>query len=315
MARQLIKLVTRYNYEPRIISRKLLMIKPARFSLNSETAKNNVYQTSLYGVTNQEAEGKARVEFDALVTKLRQHKIETSIFEDTEHPRKPDAVFPNNWISFHEDGRIGLFPMYAKIRRVERRKDIIQGLVNEYGYKVVDYTNYENESKFLEGTGSMVLDRDNRIAYACKSARTHPDVLNAFCKEFDYRPVLFEAEYCGVPIYHTNVMMSITREFAMICVDSITENKKEVLDTLNETGKQILHLSEHQTANFCGNCLAVSNIEGDLHMCMSSTAFNALTDRQKEFIEHYYKIVHSPIPTIETLGGGSVRCMLAEVYS
>ena len=290
------------------------MIKPACFGPNSETAKSNVYQASLDGVTNQKAEGKAREEFDALVTKLREHKIETSIFEDIEHPRKPDAVFPNNWISFHGDGRIGLFPMYANIRRMERRNDIIQGLINEYGYKVEDYTNYENESKFLEGTGSMVLDRENKIAYACKSVRTHPDVLNTFCKDFNYRPVLFEAEYCDVPVYHTNVMMSITREFAMICVDSITKNKKEVMDTLNETGKQILYLSEHQTAKFCGNCLAVSNTEGGLYMCMSSTAFSALTDHQKEFIERYYKIIHSPIPTIETLGGGSVRCMLAEVY-
>ena len=291
------------------------MIKPACFSLNSETAKNNVYQTSLYGVTNQEAEGKARKEFDALVTKLHEHRIETCIFEDTVYPRKPDAVFPNNWISFHEDGRIGLFPMYSNIRRRERRNDIIQGLVNEYGYKVVDYTNYENESKFLEGTGSMVLDRENKIAYACKSDRTHPDVLNTFCNDFNYRPVLFEAEYQGIPIYHTNVMMSITREFAMICLESITKNRKEVIDALKDTGKEILDLSEHQTANFCGNSLAVSNTEGDLYMCMSSTAFYALTDHQKESIERYYKILHSPIPTIETLGGGSVRCMLAEVYS
>jgi len=290
------------------------MIRPECFGLNSETAKNNVYQTSLDGVTNQEAEDKARKEFDALVTKLHEHRIETCVFEDTMYPRKPDAVFPNNWISFHEDGRIGLFPMYSSIRRKERRNDIVQGLVNEYGYKVVDYTNYENESKFLEGTGSMVLDRENKIAYACKSDRTHPDVLNAFCNDFNYRLVLFEADYQGVPIYHTNVMMSITREFAMICLESITKNRKEVLDTLKETGKEILDLSVRQTTNFCGNSLAVCNTEGDLYMCMSSTAFYSLTDHQRKSIERYYKIVHSPIPTIEALGGGSVRCMLAEVY-
>jgi len=292
------------------ISRKLLMIKPACFGLNLETAKSNVYQTSIDGVTNQVAEDRAREEFDALVTKLHQHKIETCVFEDTEYPKKPDAVFPNNWISFHEDGRIVLFPMFSGVRRKERRHDI----VNQFGSSVVDYTKFENESKYLEGTGSMVLDRENKIAYACKSVRTHPDLFTTFCKDFKYKPILFEAEYDGVPIYHTNVMMSITREFAMICTDSITRNKKEVLDAIKGTGKFVLDLSVNQIGNFCGNSLAVSNTEGNLHMCMSTTAYNALTDHQKEYIEQYYKIVHSPIHIIETLGGGSVRCMLAEIF-
>lgn len=293
--------------------RGLMMIKPVRFSANVETAANNVYQGTLTNVSDEEAQVMAAQEFENLVTKLRQYGIDVRVFEDTPVPRKPDAVFPNNWISFHEDNRVAVYPMYSKLRRAERRDDIVQSMVKKFGYQVVDYTHFEKESKYLEGTGSMVFDRVNKIAYSCISARTHPEVLNAFCQDFGYRPILFEASYKNVPIYHTNVLMSVAEEFAMICTDCIVD-KQHVMDSLKATGKHIVNLSVEQVANFCGNALPIYDGKGGSYLAMSTRAFEALSASQVKDIEQYCKIIHSPIPIIETLGGGSVRCMLAEVF-
>lgn len=293
--------------------RGLMMIKPASFGANAETASSNVYQSMSMNVSDEEAQAKATEEFSNLVTKLEEHNVEVRTFKDTPLPRKPDAVFPNNWISFHEDKRIAVYPMYAKIRRTERRDDIIQALVTQLGYEVINYTYFENESKYLEGTGSMVLDRTNKIAYACKSVRTHPEVVNAFCQDFGYTPVIFEAYDKNVPIYHTNVMMSVAEEFAVVCTDCIVD-KHHVMDSLKATGKHIVNLSVEQVADFCGNALPIYDRKGAGYLAMSTRAFKALSASQVKDIEHYCKIIHSPIPVIETLGGGSVRCMLAEVF-
>ena len=290
---------------------ELMMIRPVCFGANIETAASNVYQNSLINVCEEKAKVKATKEFDDLVTKLRQHNIEVRVFEDTPVPSKPDAVFPNNWISFHES-KMAVYPMYSRLRRAERRNDIVETMIQQFGYKVVDYTHFEKESKYLEGTGSMVLDRVNKIAYACISPRTHPEVLQAFCQDFGYRSVVFEANYKNVPIYHTNVMMSVAEQFALICRDCIVDDR-HVVDSLKATGKHIVNLSVEQVANFCGNALAVYNRNGAGYLAMSSRAFEALSASQVNDIEQHCKIIHSPIPVIETLGGGSVRCMLAQV--
>ena len=291
----------------------LMMIKPASFGANTETAASNVYQSTSTNISDEEAQVKATEEFSSLVTKLEEHNIEVRTFKDTPLPRKPDAVFPNNWIGFHEDRRIAVYPMFAKVRRTERRDDIVQSLVTQLGYEVINYTHFENESKYLEGTGSLVLDRTNKIAYACKSVRTHPEVVDAFCKDFGYTPVIFEAYDKNVPIYHTNVMMSVAEEFAMICTDCIVD-KHHVMDSLKATGKHIVNLSVEQVANFCGNALPIYDRKGAGYLAMSTRAFEALSANQVKDIERFCKIIHSPIPVIETLGGGSVRCMLAEVF-
>ena len=284
------------------------MIKPASFSSNIETAANNVYQSSLVHMSNKDVQVEAAKEFDNLVSKLKQHNIRVRVFEDTAVPVKPDAVFPNNWIGFHEN-KIAQYPMYSALRRAERREDIVKSYIERFGYKVVDYTHFEKESKYLEGTGSMVLDRINKIAYVCISARTHPEVIDAF----GYTAVVFQAHYKNMPIYHTNVMMSVAKEFALICTDCIVE-KQYVINSLDATGKHIINLSVEQVANFCGNALPIYDSKGTCHLAMSTRAFEALTSSQVNNIEQYCKIIHSSIPVIETAGGGSVRCMLAEVF-
>lgn len=289
------------------------MIKPAAFGANTETASSNVYQENSINVSDEEVQAKATEEFGNLLTELQEHNIEVRMFNDTQLPKKPDAVFPNNWISFHEDKKIAVYPMYSKVRRAERRDDIIQTLVTQSGYDVVDYTYFEKEAKYLEGTGSMVLDRINKIAYACKSVRTHPEVVDAFCQDFGYTPVIFEAYDKNVAIYHTNVMMSVAEEFAVICTDCIVD-KHHVMDSLKATGKHIVNLSVEQIGHFCGNMLPVYDRKGVGYLVMSTRAFEALSANQVKDIERYCKIIHSPIPVIETLGGGSVRCMLAEVF-
>lgn len=293
--------------------RGLMMIKPAAFGANTETASSNVYQETSINVSDEEAQAKAAEEFGNLLTELQEHNIEVRMFNDTQLPKKPDAVFPNNWISFHEDKKIAVYPMYSKVRRAERRDDIIQTLVTQFGYDVIDYTHFEKESKYLEGTGSMVLDRINKIAYACKSVRTHPEVVDAFCQDFGYTPVVFEAYDKNVAIYHTNVMMSVAEEFAVICIDCIVD-KHHVMDSLKATGKHIVNLSVEQIGHFCGNMLPIYDRKGVGYLVMSTRAFEALSANQVKDIERYCKIIHSPIPVIETLGGGSVRCMLAEVF-
>lgn len=308
--------------ESRQVTCNLLMVRPANFHLNEETAVNNFFQTEIDGLSDNRAQSLATKEFDDFVIILRKHDINVQIVQDTNDPETPDSIFPNNWISFHHDGTIVLYPMFAENRRDERRSDI-RAILEEEGYEVTmikDYTQFEHQGKFLEGTGSMILDRDNRVVYAALSDRTNEEVLNRFCEDFSYDPVIFHAyqTYEGerLPIYHTNVMMGLTRNFAVVCLDSIDDldERDNLIESLEEYDKEIIELTEHQVEQFAGNMLGVINNKGKEFTVMSESARNCLTHEQIQKIEKYSTIISSPIGTIETLGGGSTRCMMAEVF-
>ena len=306
----------------RQLTSTLMMVRPASFMLNTQTAVNNYYQKAIAGLTPARAQEQALAEFDAFAQKLGENDIEVIIVQDTPDPETPDAIFPNNWVSFHHDGSLALYPMYAPNRRQERRADI-NDILAGYDFeitRVVDFTHFEKQNKFLEGTGSMILDRDNHIVYAALSERTHPDVLQAFCEEFSYTPVTFRAlQTVGderLPIYHTNVMMCLTDKLAVVCLDSIDDDneRQELVDSLEKTGKTIVPISEEQVNRFAGNMLGVSTRAGEACMIMSQAALDSLTPNQKSTIEADYRIIASPLTTIEALGGGSARCMLAEIF-
>ncbi len=301
----------------------ILMIRPQRFGFNEQTAANNFYQKKLDGVSDNEAQIRAKKEFDAFVEKLRDSGIQVIAIEDTPEPHTPDAVFPNNWISFHEKGHVVWYPMYSEIRRAERRGDILAILKNEFGFKVKqihDLSMYESQQVFLEGTGSMVLDRVNKLAYAAISDRTHTTALNSFCKKVGYKAVSFNAfqtvEGKRLPIYHTNVMMCVADSFAVICMDAIDSKaeQRKLQEQLSATGKEIIEISEEQCNQFAGNMLQVKNTSGQQFLVMSSTAYKSLSEEQILAIEKHCGIIHSSLETIETLGGGSARCMMAEVF-
>jgi hypothetical protein len=305
------------------ITSTILMIRPVQFRFNEQTAVNNYYQTALEGLTSESANQKAQSEFDGFINKLRAKGVNVVVVDDTSNPDTPDSVFPNNWVSFHEDGRVGLYPMYAENRRLERRDDILESLKNS-GYVIngiEDLTKAEQENKFLEGTGSMIFDRANKIQYAAISERTHPDVVKNFENAFGYTSVLFTAnqshEGKRLPIYHTNVMMCMGDEFSVICLDSIddTTERQNVVNALTKTGKEIIEISENQKEHFAGNMLQVINTSEEKYMVMSSAAYQSLDESQKKRILNYNKeIIHSSLDTIEALGGGSARCMMAEVF-
>lgn len=297
----------------------LMMIRPVNFTFNAETAVNNYYQDgSQAGDDSQE---KALAEFDGFVEKLRSKGVNVVVVEDTPEPFTPDSIFPNNWVSFHSNGNVGLYPMYAENRRKERRADIFD-LLKEQGYAVndtIDYTGAEADNVFLEGTGSMILDRENRKVYAAISDRTDENLLLKFTKDFDFYPVVFDA-YQSVgderkPIYHTNVMMCVADQFAIICLDSIddVEQRMDVISALEEDDKEVIEISEDQVENFAGNMLQVEG-NGQKYLVMSQAAKDSLTEEQVEAIEKYCPIISSSLTTIETLGGGSARCMMAEVF-
>ena len=300
----------------------VMMIRPAGFRMNEQTAVNNYYQQNDSSADEQEIKAKAIEEFYAFVKKLESDGVNVIVVQDNEEPSTPDALFPNNWVSFHEDGRVGLYPMFAENRRQERRQDILDKLVElGYGQKdIVDFTLFENENKFLEGTGSLVLDRQNRIAYAAISQRTHTDLVDEFCDVFGYRAVKFYAmqtvEGIRVPIYHTNVMMCIGSKIAMICLDCIDDPKEReyLKNTILESGKELLELSEEQINQFAGNMLQLLSKDGKDLIVMSSQAYKSLNSAQISTIEKYGKIVESPLNLIEKLGGGSARCMIAENF-
>ncbi len=306
----------------RQITSNLLMIRPAGFKLNEQTAVNNYYQEEIEGVSDRKAHEKAIEEFDNFVTKLRENGIHVTVVQDTNHRETPDSIFPNNWVTFHHDGTVALYPMFAENRRDERRKDILDILAGE-GFKVTrikDFSNNEQEDKFLEGTGSMILDRDNHLVYAALSDRTNKEVLLDFCSEFSYRPIIFHAyqsvEGQRLPIYHTNVMMGLTENLAIICLECVDDDSERdaLISSFKETGKVIVAITEQQVAGFAGNMLSVKNNKGDKILIMSQSAHQSLDQVQIEQIEKYYKILSSPLNTIETLGGGSARCMMAEVF-
>lgn len=299
------------------------MVRPANFRYNDQTAVNNYYQKVLEGLSPEEANARAVEEFDTFVEKLRAAGIHVYVFQDDGYPDTPDSIFPNNWVSFHADGRVALYPMYAENRRLERREEILEILVDDFGFEidsVEDFTEFENEGLFLEGTGSMILDRQNHIAYAALSERTDLEVLESFCHRFEYDAQAFHAfqtvENERREIYHTNVMMCLGTSFAVICLNAIdnANERQRVKDSLKNTGKKIVEISEVQKEHFAGNMLNVSNEAGDEFCVMSSAAYQSLRPDQIELIEKHARILHSSLDTIEALGGGSARCMMAEIF-
>ena len=298
----------------------ILMIRPNNFGYNEETALDNHYQNQ--GSLEMNSNENAQKEFDNMVFNLRQNGISVYVFQDDDINYTPDSIFPNNWISFHENGDVGLYPMYAENRRLERRPEVIKFLEDE-GFNIdniVDYSSAESENKFIEGTGSMILDRENRIAYCSISKRSNEDLFIEFCEDFEFTPVLFNS-YQSVgdkrlPIYHTNVMMCVATNYVVICLDSIDDKKqrKNVSNFINETGKKIIEISENQVESFAGNMLELLNDKGDSILVMSKSAENSLSEIQKNSIKKYSKIISSNINTIEVCGGGSARCMMAEIF-
>ena len=283
------------------------------------TAESNVFQGRSTATPEEQQKAAAR-EFDALVDALRTAGINVVVEDDTSEPHTPDSIFPNNWVSFHGDGRVVLYPMEASNRRTERRTDIIDRLVDEHGFQVVDVldlSEHEASGHYLEGTGSMVLDRSNRIAYACLSSRTQLDPLGDFAQRMGYDVVSFDAvDRDGVPIYHTNVLMNVGEALAVICDEAIArgDQREAVLARLGETGHDIVHLSYDQIDAFAGNMLELRNDGGDRVIAMSTQAWDSLDAGQREMLMANGKIVSSPIDNIESSAGGSVRCMLAEIH-
>lgn len=292
----------------------LLMIQPVNFGFNTETAVNNTFQKNLEGDVQQ----KALQEFTDFVEVLRKNKVDVTVIEDSLHPATPDSIFPNNWISFHADGRIFLYPMFAVNRRFERKSAVLDSVKLKFSVtEIVDLSESESKGLFLEGTGSMVLDRENKIAYACLSPRTDEKLLNEFCKRIDYSPVTFIAtDKTGVDIYHTNVMMCVAKTFAVVCLESITEEqgKATLVNSLIKTNKEIVDISSQQLNHFAGNMLQVMNADEELLLVMSTQAYQSLTAAQIEILQKHNRIIHSSLNAIETAGGGSARCMMAEVF-
>lgn len=291
------------------------MIRPLHFVYNAETAVNNSFQ--IKGDQENLTE-KAVQEFDAFVKVLQDQGIDVTVVEDSPDPHTPDAIFPNNWISFHSSGIYCLYPMFAPNRRKERKAEVISVVRNKFHYDhLIDFTGYESENIFLEGTGSMVLDRDRRLAYACLSPRTSEIVLKDFCEKLNYEPVVFHAASdSGQPIYHTNVMMCVADRYVVICLDSVMDpaEKKYVEETIHRSGKEMIRITNSQMNQFAGNMLQLENEQHEKILVMSSAAWNALLPEQKQKLTKYNPIVHSPLTQIETNGGGSARCMIAEIH-
>ena len=297
----------------------VMMIRPAGFESNPLTAASNRFQ-GRSAASPEDQQANALREFDGLVDVLRDAGIEVLVVEDTPEPHTPDAIFPNNWISMHADGRVVLYPMEAENRRTERRSDILDYLGNEAGRsisEVIDLSGHEESGHYLEGTGSMVLDRVNRVAYACISTRTHLDPLGDFAQRLGYDVVAFDAvDSGGVPIYHTNVLMHVGEELAVICDAAIPreDQRQAVLTRLRDTGHDIVSLSYAQLNAFAGNMLELRNMAGERVIAMSQCAYRSLDEEQRARLTANGRIVSAPIDTIEASAGGSVRCMLAEVH-
>lgn len=304
------------------ITNHIMMIRPVAFHMNEQTAVNNYYQKVEEGIRPEEIQNQARKQFDQFVEKLRAEGVDVVVFEDTPYPATPDSIFPNNWISFHQDGVVRLYPMYAENRRLERRDDIIEGIKQKFQVTdIINFTDWEKKGCFLEGTGSIVLDRQNKKAYAAISERTMPEVLEDFCDEAGFDPVSFHAYQTvngkRLPIYHTNVMMCLGEQFAVVCLDSIDdlEEREKLVEALEGTGKEIIEISEEQKEQFAGNMLQVLGKNDQRLVVMSSAAYNVLSKDQKARLSKHGKLVHSDIHTIEKLGGGSARCMMAEIFN
>jgi hypothetical protein len=300
----------------------ILMIRPVAFRMNEQTAVNNYYQKVLDGLSQETVNIKAQEEFDAFVQKLRMVGVNVIVVDDTLHPDTPDSIFPNNWISFHESGDVVLYPMFAENRRAERREDILDILENN-GFiinEIMDYTSAEEDSFYLEGTGSILLDRENGKAYCALSPRADEELFIEFCEDFEYSPVIFEAFQTvngeRKLIYHTNVMMCIGDTFAVVCADCIDDKKerKMVLDSLKGDEKEIILITEDQVNSFAGNMLEVKGANDRRYLVMSSSAHQSLTKKQIAQLEEHVTILSSSLDTIESCGGGSARCMMAEIF-
>lgn len=299
----------------------VVMIRPVSFRMNEQTAVDNYFMEDL-DLKNTKINSLAQLEFDRFVTILKDKGINVIIVDDTEFPDTPDAVFPNNWVSFHEDGTTVFYPMLAENRRQERREDILD-ILEDNGFlvkDVMDYTAAEQEGIFLEGTGSLVLDRVHKKAYCALSQRADEELLIEFCEDFDYFPVLFTANQTvdgkRLPIYHTNVMMSIAEEFAVVCLEAIDDKKerKNLVDHLKRDGKDLIAISGEQMHRFAGNMLQVKGKDDKRYTVMSNVAYGTLTTEQLKRIERSSEILYANLETIETCGGGSARCMMAEVF-
>lgn len=306
------------------ITDTVFMVRPTQFRLNEQTAVNNYYQDTDADerIKNSTTNEKAQAEFDAFATALKAAGINVIIFNDDDEHDTPDSIFPNNWISTHENGDVALYPMFAVNRRLERRPEVLDQLEKD-GFSIeniIDYTGAEDQDVFLEGTGSLLLDRVNRKAYCCLSPRAHEELFIEFCEDFEFTPVVFTA-YQSVdgerlPIYHTNVMMALGENYAVICLDSIDDKseRKNVLKHLKDDGKEVITITEAQVNAFAGNMMQVHNASGERILVMSDQAYQSLTSDQIKKLEAYNQILHPSIEMIETLGGGSVRCMMAEVF-
>ncbi|MFV8357536.1 citrulline utilization hydrolase CtlX [Flavobacterium sp. XS1P32] len=300
----------------------ILMIRPVAFRMNEQTTVNNYYQKVLDGLLPATVNAKAQQEFDAFVEKLTAVGVDVTVVDDSLDIDTPDSIFPNNWISFHENGDVALYPMFAENRRAERREDILD-LLEDKGFvinNIVDYTSAEEDGFFLEGTGSLLLDRTNSKAYCALSPRADEELFIEFCEDFDYAPVIFEAfqtvDSERKLIYHTNVMMCLGETFAVICSDCIDDKKerKMVLDNLKENGKEVILITESQMNNFAGNMLELRGANDKRYLVMSAAAHQVLTPKQIEQLEKHAEILSSSLDIIEACGGGSARCMMAEIF-
>ncbi len=298
------------------------MIRPVAFRMNEQTAVNNYYQKVLDNLSPETVNAKAQAEFDAFVAKLRAVGVDVTVVEDTLDPDTPDSIFPNNWISFHGNGDVALYPMFAENRRSERREDILD-ILEDKGFiinEIMDYTSAEEDGYYLEGTGSLLLDRENDKAYCALSPRADEELMIEFCEDFEFTPVIFEAFQTvngeRKLIYHTNVMMTLGETYAVICADCIDDKKerKMVLDSLKGDEKEVVLITEDQVNNFAGNMLEVKGTNDRRYLVMSDSAYKSLTKKQIAQLEEHVTILHSSLDTIEACGGGSARCMMAEIF-
>ena len=294
---------------------EILMVRPYQFYFNQQTASNNFFQSN---INIENANELAIAEFDTMVEKLRAHQIKVNVVQDTKDPSTPDSIFPNNWISTHAGGTLCLYPMYAENRRAERKSSVIEFLQANYKIEnLLDITHFEKEGKFLEGTGSMVLDHQNKIAYGCLSERLNKEAFISWYSKMQFKPIAFEAlDDKAQPIYHTNVMMCMANQFVVICLDSVPNEKEKqmLLDSFVQTHKEVIEISQDQLNHFAGNMLQVFDIAEKPHLIMSEQAHTSLHLAQLKSLEKYNPLLPLSIPTIEALGGGSTRCMMAEIH-
>ena len=290
------------------------MIRPVNFSFNAETAVNNAFQSE----ATQGAQQQALQEFEGFVALLRNNGVDVTVIDDTPDPYTPDSIFPNNWVSFHEGGTVCLYPMYAVNRRLERKPEVLEQVARRFRIQVtLDFSGYEQKERFLEGTGSMVLDRDGKIAYACLSPRTDRQVLLDFSEKMGYTPEVFTAvDGMGRAIYHTNVMMCVADQYVVVCLEAVPDpvEKESLADTILQTGKAIVPISLSQMNQFAGNMLQVHNNKGEKLLVMSTQAYASLEPAQISQLTEFNRILHAPLTIIETNGGGSARCMMAEIH-